>query len=315
MRIRLALLLVCAVVLAVPAAASGHPSNAGNSFIYGLGGAAAAFTHPVDDGGADFTTTDNLRLKGFAPRPLGTPNAFGDFISDLAFWGDKAYQGTFDGFRILDIDDPRRPKVLLDYDQCANPNGAGQGDVVVWGSILVRSWDSNTTNPAATCDGQPVPAGTPGQPPTLGNGFEGLHIFDVSDHGNPELVASVDLKCGSHTATGVPDLRNRRLLVYSTPSNAACEGIDVVEVPISRPEESEALRFEFADTAAGPRTTSRAMTRPSSSAARARRPAPAASATPSGASAAGTAGRSTIRGSCTATWSRRSGGRAPARRT
>ena len=92
---------------------------------------------------------------------------------------------------------------------------------------------------------------TPGLPPQVGNGFEGLHVFDVSDPGNPDLVASVDLKCGSHTATGVPDLSNRRLLVYSTPSNAACEGIDVVEVPLSRPAESEALKFEFADTATG----------------------------------------------------------------
>ncbi len=70
---------------------------------------------------------------------------FGDFISDLAFWGDTVYQGTFDGFRIIDADDVRDPTVLIDYDQCANANGAGQGDVVVWGSILVRTWDSNTS--------------------------------------------------------------------------------------------------------------------------------------------------------------------------
>ena len=122
---------------------------------------------------------------------------------------------------------------------------------MVWGSILVRTWDSNTTLPS-TCDGEPVPAGTPGQPPTVGNGFEGLHVFDVSDPGNPDLIASVDLACGSHTASGVPDLRNRRLLVYSTPSNAACEGIDIVEVPLSRPAEAEFLRFEPADPAHPP---------------------------------------------------------------
>ena len=204
MRIRLTLLVATAALMSAPVAASAHPSNATNSFAFGLGGAAATLTSPpVDDGGADFTSTRNLQLQGFAPRPLGTPNVFQDLISDLAFWGDKAYQGTFDGFRILDIDNPRNPKVLLDYDQCANANGAGQGDVVVWGSILVRSWDSNTTLPS-TCDGEPVPIQTtPGLPPQVGNGFEGLHVFDVSDPGNPDLVASVDLKCGSHTASGV----------------------------------------------------------------------------------------------------------------
>ena len=245
MRARLVLLGTVLVVLALPAAASAHPSNATNSFIYGLGGATAALSHgsPVDDGGADFDATRNMRLKGFAPRPLGTPNAFGDFISDLAFWGDRAYQGTFDGFRILDIDDPRRPRVLTDFDQCFNANGAGQGDVVVWGSILVRTWDSNTSAAGVTCDGQPVPSGPSGGAPGTG-GFEGLHVFDVSDPGNPELVAAVDLTCGSHTATGVPDLKNRRLMVYSTPSSGACDGIDIVEVPLSRPNEAEFLRFE-----------------------------------------------------------------------
>ena len=111
--------------------------------------------------------------------------------------------------------------------------------MVVWGSILVRAWDANA--PAGqTCDGQPVPVG-----------FEGMHVFDISDKQNPELVASIDLACGTHTLTAVPDLSNRRLLVYGTPSSAACEGLDIVEVPLSRPEESENLRFEFADRAAG----------------------------------------------------------------
>jgi LVIVD repeat len=245
MKVRLSLLVALGAALAVPTAATAHPSNATNSFIYGLGGAAGSLTQPgpVDDGGAQFTKTPNMTLKSFTPRPLGTPNAFGDFISDLAFWGDTVYQGTFDGFRIIDIDDVRNPVVLNDFDDCANANGAGQGDVVVWGSILVRTWDSNTSAAGVTCDGDPVPAGPSGGPPGTG-GFEGLHVFDVSDPGNPDLVASVDLTCGSHTASGVPDLRNRRLLVYSTPSSGNCDGIDIVEVPLSRPSEAEFLRFE-----------------------------------------------------------------------
>ncbi len=254
MKLRLAFVASVVCALAVPVGASAHPSDATNGFVYGLGGASASLSlgsgGRVDDGGANFTKTSNMRLKSFLARPPGAPNAFGDFISDLAFWGHRAYQGTFNGFRIIDIKDPRNPKLLNDYKDCANLNGAGQGDVVVWGSILVRSWDSNNTLDS-TCDGEAVPKGTAGAPPTLGNGFEGVHVFDVSDPGNPDLVASVDLKCGSHTASGVPDVRNRRLIVYSTPSNAACEGIDIVEVPLSRPEEAEARQFEFADTATG----------------------------------------------------------------
>jgi hypothetical protein len=251
MKVRLALLAAAVVALAVPVGASAHPVTV-NTMAQTLGNATMALTAPPDDGGADFKTTRNMRLLGFSERRVA-PNDFAQFNSDIAFWRDKAYQGTWSGFRILDIDDPRNPKQLIDYRDCAHPSG--QGDMVVWGSILVRTWDANNINPAAgpprTCDGEPVPSGAPGEPAGAGGGFEGLHIFDVSDPGNPDLVASVDLACGSHTATGVPDLRNRRLLVYSTPSSSACEGIDVVEVPLSRPEESEFLRFEFADRAAG----------------------------------------------------------------
>jgi hypothetical protein len=241
MRVRLSLFVAAVALLALPVAASAHPSDAGNSMKYGLGGAALSLSHgqPADDGGANFTTSRNMKLLGFSERlPRPTPSQFAQFSSDIAFWGDKVYQGSWSGFRIVDIDDPRRPRELIDYRDCAHPSG--QGDMVIWGSILIRTWDANNTLANATCDGEPVPVG-----------FEGLHVFDVSDPGNPDLVASVDLTCGSHTATGVPDLSNRRLIVYSTPSSGACEGIDIVEVPLSRPQETEFLRFEYADRETG----------------------------------------------------------------
>jgi len=75
-------------------------------------------------------------------------------------------------------------------------------------------------------------------------GFEGLHVFDISDLSDPVLVGSVDLACGSHTATGVPDLANNRLLIYNSPSSSACPGIDIVEVPLDDPASSSFIRFE-----------------------------------------------------------------------
>ena len=105
---------------------------------------------------------------------------------------------------------------LLDYRGCAG----NQGDVIVLGDVLVRSWNSPAP-PGATCDGEPVPTGVfPG-------GWEGLHVFDISDLSDPDLVASVETECGSHTATAVPDPANNRLLVYNNPSSAACPGIDI----------------------------------------------------------------------------------------
>ena len=65
-----------------------------------------------------------------------------------------------------------------------------------------------------TCDGTPVPAG-----------FEGMHIFDISDIRDPELVGEVELSarpeadtpgCGTHTLTLVPD--GDRAVIYNATS-------------------------------------------------------------------------------------------------
>ena len=172
--------------------------------------------------------TNNLRPLGHIEEPasLLTGEGGGNIHTDLAFWGKHAFQGSWLGFNIRDISAPRNPK-QVSFTSCQG----SQGDVVVWGDILVRSWNSPAGG-AATCDGEIVPAG-----------FEGLHIFDISDLKNPVLVGSVDLssdaqpgRCGSHTATGVPDLDNGRLLVYN--SGSGCDGIDIVEVPLAIPADA-----------------------------------------------------------------------------
>jgi hypothetical protein len=165
-----------------------------------------------EDPFASFTHTDNLVPLGASLRPAST-----SYNSDLAFWGTKAYEGTYAGFRILDVSDPANPQQLIDYDQCAG----SQGDVIIWNNLLVRSWNSNATT--QTCDGEPVV-------PT----FEGIHIFDVSNPTDPDLITSVRLPCGSHTATGVPDPANGRLLVYNN-SSGPCPWFEIVEIPLAMP--------------------------------------------------------------------------------
>ena len=80
-------------------------------------------------------------------------------------------------------------------------------------------------------------------------GFEGIQIFDISDLQHIRRVASVPLDCGSHTHTVVPDLKNRRVLIYNSTSQAntvapsAFENLctpthnrfDIVEVPLDDP--------------------------------------------------------------------------------
>ena len=134
---------------------------------------------------ATYSYTKNMHPLGHSARnvPLdnATPGA-GIYNSDLAFWGRTAYQGTYSGFRIVDVSDPENPVELQNYEECSPGTTQGnQGDVIVWGNLLVRSWNSPATA-ASSCDGQLV-----------GAGFEGLHVFDVSDPSDPELVGSVPL--------------------------------------------------------------------------------------------------------------------------
>jgi hypothetical protein len=184
---------------------------------------------PAGQATATFDYTQNMHPLGFSERvPVG-----GRFNSDLAFWGKTAYQGTYEGFRIIDVTEADNPVEVNNYADCSPGSTAGnQGDVIVWGNLLVRSWNS-PASATASCDGELV-----------GSGFEGVHVFDVSDPSDPDVVASIETECGSHTATGVPDLANDRLLVYNSPSSGACPGIDIIEVPLDDPGSASYLRFE-----------------------------------------------------------------------
>jgi len=183
--------------------------------------------------------TSNIHAKGHSPHPatfFGTTAAQRNISSDLAFWGRLAIHGNYDGFRIVDISDADNP-TLVSHVRC---NG-DQGDVVVWENVVVRSW--NSPAPAGrACDGEPVPTG-----------FEGFHVFDISDPSDPELIGSLELSarpeadatgCGSHTATGVPDLANDRLLIYNSTSGGPFPFVGIVEVPLDDPGSIRFVRNE-----------------------------------------------------------------------
>ena len=121
--------------------------------------------------------------------------------SDLAFWGKLAFEGNYDGFRVIDISKPRAPVVLADV-RCRGP----QNDISVWRNLVFVSVDRPQTTPG--CDSADAAVLTD---PTS---FEGIRIFDASDARNPQLIASVPTDCGSHTNTLVPDTKNGRILLY-----------------------------------------------------------------------------------------------------
>ena len=192
--------------------------------------------------------TPNITARGHSPY---VPPTDGVRIvnSDLAFWGNTAYQGTYNGFRIIDITNPDSPVDLNTYEECEG----NQGDIMIWEDLLIRTWNGpapadNPTTPedeSVDCGGQDVPAG-----------FEGLHFFDVSDPADPDLIHSVDISnarmqadfgingCGSHTATLVPDTANERLLVYNSGSSGSCTGFEIVDIPLDDITAADVIRRE-----------------------------------------------------------------------
>src|SRR5918992_1481265 len=188
--------------------------------------------------------TDNMRA-------LGHSEDFGSFLladgqrdanSDLAFQGNLVFHGDYDGFRIV------RGGSNPDEISRTRCNG-DQGDIVVWKDILVRAWNA-PKDELRRCDNELVPAG-----------FEGMHIFDISNLKNPELVGEVELSarpgadspgCGTHTLTLVPD--GDRAIIYNAtsggnatlpnPADRECDWIDIIEVPRDNPGDASHLRRE-----------------------------------------------------------------------
>ncbi len=126
--------------------------------------------------------------------------AEGAFSSDLAFKGKYAFQGNYNGVTIYDLTDPAKPTVA-NVIECVGP----QNDVTIYKNFLVLSIDSSRSN--NTC-------ASTGQSATIKESWEGIRIYNIADPYKPELVTTVETKCGSHTNTLVPDPANDRGLIY-----------------------------------------------------------------------------------------------------
>jgi hypothetical protein len=178
--------------------------------------------------------SDNMSLL------FNAPNATGAVNSDLAFWGNRAYAGNYNGFRIFDIANPSSPQQLVDF-RCDGP----QNDTVVWqNKLLFTAVDRTLTGPecgsARTVD--------PADP----TGWEGVRIFDVSNPRAPRFIKGVYTDCGAHTITLFPKNRGEVLIYVSSyplqagptcgpirgPENGNSplhEKISVIKVPVHAP--------------------------------------------------------------------------------
>jgi len=204
---------------------------------------------PWSEASSNIELLDNdPRPPGFDALPTGF-SAIGVANSDLAFTGNHAIVGSFNGFQIYDISNPENPDLSRAF-VCPG----GQGDPSVFGNLLFISVEETRGR---------IDCGTQGAPGAVNlERFRGVRIFDISDIDNPVQLPGVQTCRGSHTHTLVTDPDDPdNIYVYNSGTAgvrsplelAGCENaalttdpvttgnptqwrIDVIKVPLDAPE-------------------------------------------------------------------------------
>lgn len=184
--------------------------------------------------------SDNIKHLANIPK-----DALPGFNTDLAFQGKYAFAGNYDGFRIYDISNPKKPRTVS---QVLCPGS--QNDVSVSGNLLFLSTDSSRSD--SSCNSTTQPA-------TEKSSWEGMKVFDISDKANPKYVSAVETACGSHTHTLVPEKKNVYVYVSSYSPSATfpdCQpphdGISIIKVPRKAPQKAAVIDFPVLFPGEGP---------------------------------------------------------------
>ena len=171
----------------------------------------------------------------------------GGINSDLAFTGNYAIQGSFNGYQVWDISNPTAPTLRTAY-YCP----ASQSDVSVYKNLLFVSGEDLTAR---------LDCGAGGVPEAVSKErLRGIRIFDITDIANPKNVGNVQTCRGSHTHTVLVDPKDPdNVYVYVSGSapvrseqelpgcvnapldkdpNSSLFKIDVIKVPLAHPEQA-----------------------------------------------------------------------------
>src|SRR5690349_12942987 len=186
----------------------------------------------------------NLRVVSETPPPekfAGITN------SDLAFVGQYAIQGNYNGYQVWDISNPAKPALKIGY-YCP----ASQSDVSVYKNLLFVSGEGNSGR--IDCSGEGV------HDSVSAVRLRGIRIFDITDITNPKYIGNVQTCRGSHTHTLVEDPSDQaNVYIYVSGSagvrspnelagcsklapdqdpNSALFRIEVIQVPLAHPEQA-----------------------------------------------------------------------------
>jgi hypothetical protein len=130
-----------------------------------------------------------MRLLSTTPPSDGF---IGAINSDLAFTGDFAIQGSYNGYQVWNIANPARPTLTTRF-LCP----ASQSDVSVYRNLLFVSGEGLAGR---------LDCGDQGVPDTVSAArLRGIRIVDATDMSNPRYVANVQTCRGSHTHTVTTD--------------------------------------------------------------------------------------------------------------
>ena len=207
----------------------------------------------------------NLRLiSNTAPSTkfVGSTN------SDLAFIGNYAIQGNYNGWQVWNISNLKSPALTTAY-FCP----ASQSDVSVYKNLLFVSAEGLTGR--KDCGSQGVPDSV------SAIRVRGIRIFDISDITKPKYITDVQTCRGSHTHTVLVDPADKdNIYVYISGSAgvrdprelSGCEDlrpdqnpnsqlfrIEVIKVPLAHPEQAKVTSAPhiFQDLKAAPTNAAR----------------------------------------------------------
>ena len=196
------------------------------------------------------TAASGMRLVSFSRKAAELDTARGlSFVnSDLAFRDHYVYQGNFAGFMIWDVKHPAKPK-LLSTVACIT----SQGDPSIVGNLLFISAEGGGNRNDCAKGGVENPA----------DHMTGVRIYDVANPREPRLVKNVQTCKGSHTHTVIPSPTDQGVVyIYVSGSRdarpdtelAGCRNgtdpadetnslyrLDVIKVPLARPEAAEVV--------------------------------------------------------------------------
>ncbi len=171
----------------------------------------------------------------------------GETNSDEAFYGNLVIQGSYAGFQIWDITNPKAVTLKTAF-YCP----ASQSDVSVYKNLMFVSGEG--TGARLDCSPDPV------KDTVSKERLRGIRIFDITDIEHPKNLANVQTCRGSHTHTLLVDPKDKdNIYVYVSGSapvrpasempgcvaklpsqdpNSALFRIEVIKVPLAHPEQA-----------------------------------------------------------------------------